>query len=144
MTDIAVVVDDVSKRFRLYRQRNQSLKAALMRGGRAQFDEFWALRNVSFEIPVGSTFGLMGVNGSGKSTLARELAETYDGPAAVVEGDDFYADLDEGYRAGLDAKGGYREYFDWQRLRDQVFVPARQGRPVSYQRYDWANARMGD
>jgi uridine kinase len=87
---------------------------------------------------------LDGPGGSGKSTLARELAETYDGPAAVVVGDDFYADLDDDYRAGLDAKGGYREYFDWQRLRDQVFVPARQGRPVSYQRYDWANARMGD
>jgi len=75
VTDIAVVVDDVSKRFRLYRQRNQSLKAALMRGGRAQYDEFWALRNVSFEVPVGSTFGLMGVNGSGKSTLLKCIAQ---------------------------------------------------------------------
>ena len=87
---------------------------------------------------------LDGPGGSGKSTLARELAAAYDGPAAVVEGDDFYADLDDDYRAGLDAKDGYREYFDWQRLRDQVFVPARQGRPVKYQRYDWDNARMGD
>ncbi len=75
MTDIAVVVDDVSKQFRLYRQRNQSLKAALMRRGRAQFDEFWALRNVSFEVPVGSTYGLMGVNGSGKSTLLKCIAQ---------------------------------------------------------------------
>ena len=85
-----------------------------------------------------------GPGGSGKSTLARELAAAYDGLAAVVEGDDFYADLDDDYRAGLDAKDGYREYFDWQRLRDQVFVPARQGRPIKYQRYDWGNARMGD
>jgi uridine kinase len=85
-----------------------------------------------------------GPGGSGKSTLARELAAAYDGLAAVVEGDDFYADLDDGYRVGLDAQGGYREYFDWQRVRDQVFVPARQGRPLSYQRYDWDNARMGD
>jgi uridine kinase len=87
---------------------------------------------------------LDGPGGSGKSTLAREVAAAYNGPAAVVEGDDFYADLDDAYRAGLDAEGGYREYFDWQRLRDQVFVPARQGRPVSYQRYDWAHARVGD
>lgn len=85
-----------------------------------------------------------GPGGSGKSTLARELAAAYDGLAAVVEGDYFYADLDDDYRAGLDAKDGYREYFDWQRLRDQVFVPARQGRPIKYQRYDWGNTRMGD
>src|ERR1700678_576000 len=87
---------------------------------------------------------LDGPGGSGKSTLARELEGAYDGPAAVVESDDFYADLDDHYRARLDAKDGYREYFDWQRLRDQVFIPARQGRPLSYQRYDWNNARMGD
>lgn len=87
---------------------------------------------------------LDGPGGSGKSTLARELAAAYDGPAAVVEGDDFYADLADDYRASLDAKGGYREYFDWRRLRDQVLIPARQGRPIEYQRYDWDKARMGD
>jgi uridine kinase len=86
---------------------------------------------------------LDGPGGSGKSTLARELAAAYDGPAVVVEGDDFYADLDEDYRASLDAKGGYREYFDWRRLRDQVLIPVRQGRPTEYQRYDWDKASMG-
>lgn len=70
----AIEVDDVSKRFRLYRERNQSLKASLMRGHRATYDEFWALRDVSFEIPEGSTFGLIGENGSGKSTLLKCLA----------------------------------------------------------------------
>ncbi len=87
---------------------------------------------------------LDGPGGSGKSTPPRELAAAHDGPAAVVEGDDFYADLADSYRASLDAKGGYREYFDWRRLRDQVLIPARQGRPIEYQRYDWDKARMGD
>ncbi|SOD70602.1 ABC-2 type transport system ATP-binding protein [Jatrophihabitans sp. GAS493] len=73
--DNAIVVEDVSKRFRLYRERNQSLKAALMRGKRARFDEFWALKDVSFEIPTGSTFGLVGENGSGKSTLLKCIAK---------------------------------------------------------------------
>jgi ABC-type polysaccharide/polyol phosphate transport system ATPase subunit len=74
MTDPAIVVTDVSKRFRLYHQRNQSIKAAVMRGGRAKYEEFWALRDVSFEVPRGSTFGIMGVNGSGKSTLLKCMA----------------------------------------------------------------------
>jgi ABC-2 type transport system ATP-binding protein len=70
----AVEVDGVSKRFRLYKERNQSLKAALMRGGRARFDEYWALKDVSFEVPEGSTFALIGENGSGKSTLLKCIA----------------------------------------------------------------------
>jgi ABC-type polysaccharide/polyol phosphate transport system ATPase subunit len=70
----AVEVDGVSKRYRLYKERNQSLKAALMRGGRAKYDEYWALRDVSFEIPEGSTFALIGENGSGKSTLLKCIA----------------------------------------------------------------------
>jgi ABC-type polysaccharide/polyol phosphate transport system ATPase subunit len=70
----AIVVDGVSKKFRMYKERNQSLKASLMRGRRAKYDEFWALRDVGFEIPQGSTYGLIGENGSGKSTLLKCLA----------------------------------------------------------------------
>ncbi len=75
MTDTVVRVEDVSKRFRIYHERNQSLKIALMRGHRARYDEFWALRDVSFEIPEGKTFGLIGHNGSGKSTMLKTLAK---------------------------------------------------------------------
>ena len=46
----AIVVDDVWKKFRLYDERNQSLKAAVMRGRRARYKEFEALKDVSFEI----------------------------------------------------------------------------------------------
>jgi ABC-type polysaccharide/polyol phosphate transport system ATPase subunit len=70
----AVAIEGVSKRFRMYRERNQSLKAAIMRGRRASYEEFWALKDVSFEIPKGSTFGLIGENGSGKSTLLKCIA----------------------------------------------------------------------
>ncbi len=70
----AVVVDGVSKRFRLFHEHNQSLKATVMRGRRARYEEFWALTDVSLEIPEGSTFGLIGPNGSGKSTLLKCLA----------------------------------------------------------------------
>ncbi|MGQ0832712.1 MAG: ABC transporter ATP-binding protein [Microthrixaceae bacterium] len=70
----AITVDNVSKRFRLYHERNQSLKATVMRRGRARYEDFWALRDVSFAVEEGSTFGLIGHNGSGKSTMLKCLA----------------------------------------------------------------------
>lgn len=73
----AVSVENVSKRFRLYHERNQSLKSAIMRRRRSVHEDFWALRDVSFEVPEGSTFGLIGSNGSGKSTLLKCLAKIY-------------------------------------------------------------------
>jgi ABC-type polysaccharide/polyol phosphate transport system ATPase subunit len=85
VTAAAVQVDGLSKRFKLYRERNQSLKAALMRGKRASFEEFWALRDVSFEIPVGSTFGLIGENGSGKSTLLKCIAHILQADTGSVQ-----------------------------------------------------------
>lgn len=76
MTDsVAVSADRVSKRFRLYHEKNDSLKATLMRGGRARYEEFWALDDVSVEVPAGATFGLIGENGSGKSTLLKCMAK---------------------------------------------------------------------
>jgi ABC-type polysaccharide/polyol phosphate transport system ATPase subunit len=75
VTEPAVTVENVSKRFRLYHERNQSLKAALMRKRRAVVEEFWALQDVSFEVPEGTTFGLIGENGSGKSTLMKCMAK---------------------------------------------------------------------
>jgi lipopolysaccharide transport system ATP-binding protein len=77
VTDIAVEVRNVSKRFRLYHERNQSLKSAIMRGRRSVHEDFWALKDVSFDVPQGSTFGLIGSNGSGKSTLLKCLAKIY-------------------------------------------------------------------
>ena len=69
-----VVVENVSKKYRLYRERNNYLKAAIMRGGRSKVDIFWALEDVSFEVFEGSTTGLIGENGSGKSTMLKCLA----------------------------------------------------------------------
>lgn len=70
----AVEVRNLSKTFRLYHEKNQYLKTALLRGRRARFDQFSALSDVSLSIPKGSTFGIIGANGSGKSTLLKCLA----------------------------------------------------------------------
>ena len=77
MSNTAVTIDGVSKRFRLYHERNQSLKSVIMRGRRSVHEDFWALKDVGFEVPIGSTFGLIGSNGSGKSTLLKCLAKIY-------------------------------------------------------------------
>ena len=74
MNNSAVSVENVWKYFRLYHEKNQYLKSTLLRGRRARYDEFWALKGVDFEIPFGSTFGIIGSNGSGKSTLLKCLA----------------------------------------------------------------------
>lgn len=72
--DTAIDVSGVSKRFRLYHEKNSTLKATVMRRRRGTYEEFWALDDVSLEVPQGSTFALIGENGSGKSTLLKCMA----------------------------------------------------------------------
>ena len=81
-----IVVDGVSKRFRLERNRPSSLKEAILRIGRTRHtDEFWALQNINLEIAAGSFFGLIGHNGSGKSTLLRLMAGVHRPTIGSVE-----------------------------------------------------------
>jgi ABC-2 type transport system ATP-binding protein len=70
----AIEVADVSKRFRLYHEKYQSLKERVIHLGRVPYEEFWALRDINLEIKEGETVGLLGHNGSGKSTLLKCIA----------------------------------------------------------------------
>lgn len=76
MTESAIEVVGLSKKFRLATERRDSVKERVLRG-RGRYEEFWALRDVSFTVPKGTTFGLIGHNGSGKSTLLKMLAGIY-------------------------------------------------------------------
>ena len=85
MSDWAVRVSNVSKRFRLYHERNQSLKSAILRGRTSKHEDFWALKDISFDVIEGQTHGLIGSNGSGKSTLLKCLAKIYWPTSGTIE-----------------------------------------------------------
>jgi ABC-2 type transport system ATP-binding protein len=74
VNSIAISVSSVSKKFRLYKEKNDSIKATVTKFRRARYDEFIAINNVSLEIQVGTAIGIIGSNGSGKSTLLKLLS----------------------------------------------------------------------
>jgi ABC-2 type transport system ATP-binding protein len=71
MSDLSISVEAVSKRFRLFHERPSSLKERILRIRRSRAVDFWALRDISYEVPQGNTVGLIGANGSGKTTLLK-------------------------------------------------------------------------
>ncbi|MGB9754849.1 MAG: ABC transporter ATP-binding protein [Roseiflexus castenholzii] len=75
--EVVISVQNVGKMYRIYDQPQDRLKHMLFwRFGKHYGREFWALRNVSFEVRRGETVGIIGRNGSGKSTLLQIIAGT--------------------------------------------------------------------
>ena len=74
-----ISVDHVSMRFNLSKEKHESLKEYFLAlaKGRLQFDEFYALRDVSLKVMPGDFYGLIGLNGSGKSTLLKVISGVY-------------------------------------------------------------------
>lgn len=71
-----ITVQDVSMMFRLSKNKEYRLKEYILNAvrNRLVFEEFWALKHISFELGKGESMGLVGVNGSGKSTLLKLIA----------------------------------------------------------------------
>jgi ABC-type polysaccharide/polyol phosphate transport system ATPase subunit len=73
---VALRVERVAKQYRIYERPGDRLKESLTRGRWKWHREFWALRDVSFEIEAGTTTGIVGPNGSGKSSLLQIITGT--------------------------------------------------------------------
>jgi len=71
-----IVLQDVSVRYRLPKERIRSVKEFVIRSfkGRIEYEEFWALRNITFQVSPGEMLGIIGRNGAGKSTLLKLIA----------------------------------------------------------------------
>ena len=90
---LAISVRGLCKCYQIYEQPEDRLKQALWprlqrlagRAGRQYYREFWALRDVSFDVRRGQTLGVIGKNGSGKSTLLQIICGTLTPTAGEVQ-----------------------------------------------------------
>lgn len=90
--EFSIRVQDLAKRYEIYAQSSDRLKQMMMpraqrwlhRPERSYFREFWALRNISFDVRRGETVGIVGRNGSGKSTLLQIICGTLTPTAGEV------------------------------------------------------------
>ncbi len=83
----AIEVRNVSKEFRLVREKHGSLKSAMLSFRRPRPRQFLALNDVSLSIGHGETVAIVGRNGSGKSTLLRIIGRVYSPTSGSVEVD---------------------------------------------------------
>jgi ABC-type polysaccharide/polyol phosphate transport system ATPase subunit len=78
MSDTAIELKGVHKRYRIYHERYRSLKEIVMHRRFGDWEDRWALTDVSLAIDRGQTFGLIGPNGAGKSTALKLMAKIFD------------------------------------------------------------------
>ena len=107
---VMIDVNDVSMLFNLSKERVDNIKEYLIRVAKRQlqFDEFWALKNVSFQIEKGDSLGVIGLNGSGKSTLLKVVSGILKPTSGTVITNGNVAPLIE-LGAGFDADLSARE-----------------------------------
>ncbi|MCX5633280.1 MAG: ABC transporter ATP-binding protein [Phycisphaerae bacterium] len=75
-SEVVLKIQNVGKCYEIYEAPHHRLLQTLLRGRRQFYKEFWALKDVSFEVRKGECLGIIGRNGSGKSTLLQIIAGT--------------------------------------------------------------------
>jgi lipopolysaccharide transport system ATP-binding protein len=91
--DIAIQVSNLCKCYQIYDAPNDRLKASIYprlqrligRQSRQYYREFWALKDVSFEVKKGEPLGIIGSNGSGKSTLLQIICGTLNPTSGSIQ-----------------------------------------------------------
>lgn len=83
--DIAIKVENLSKCYQIYDKPHQRLLQGFFGSKKQHYKEFWALKDISFEIKKGETVGIIGRNGSGKSTLLQIICGTLMPTGGTVE-----------------------------------------------------------
>ncbi len=102
----AVEIEGLAKKFRIQAGKDKTLKGSFL-ARRNPVEEYWALRDVSFEIEEGSTFGIIGENGCGKSTLLKCLARILTPDAGRVRVNGSFSamlELGAGFHADLSGR----------------------------------------
>jgi len=84
-SDTVIRVENLSKCYQIYDKPRDRLMQMLVRGKKQFYREFWALREVTFEVKRGETIGIIGRNGSGKSTLLQLICGTLNPSSGKIE-----------------------------------------------------------
>lgn len=164
--DVMVKVDNVSMKFNLSSEKFDSFKEYVIKSIKNQvsFEEFWALKDVSFEVKRGDALGLIGLNGSGKSTMLKIIAgvlkptegavQVYGNVAPLIElGAGFDMDLTAEENVFLNgallghSRKEMEEYYDdivgFSELKDFMDVPVKNFSSGMVSRLGFAIATIG-
>ena len=93
MNDIAIQVCNLSKCYQIYNSPRDRLKQFVVpriqrvagKAPKQYYSDFWALKDVSFEVKKGETVGIIGRNGSGKSTLLQMICGTLNPTSGSIQ-----------------------------------------------------------
>lgn len=114
-TDVVIAVREAGIRFKRNRSSRRSFKDLFAgRRRRTRPGEFWALRDVSFDVRAGEAIGVVGRNGQGKSTLLKLVAQ-------VMLPDEGSVEVHSGVAPLIEITGGFVGDLS---VRDNVYLTA--------------------